>query len=66
MNISSENILGVDDIPALRIILRVGDTVNEARDACRLIELFKEKSVPVALVDILIPGMNGIALTGFV
>ncbi len=61
------NILIVDDEDIIRELLadyfrEVGHDVEEASDGIEALQMIKERSYNIALVDIRMPGMDGLAL----
>ena len=62
-------VLFVDDEPSIREMLRrvlklAGHTVLEASDAAQARELLSERTVDLALLDIMMPGEDGFSLAG--
>jgi two-component system KDP operon response regulator KdpE len=62
---NSARILVVDDAPQVRRVLRAtltveGYTVSEARDGGEALELFRAEPFDIILLDVNMPGMNGL------
>jgi two-component system response regulator VanR len=69
--LSDNPILVIDDEPAIRalvarILVRAGYDVDTARDGLDAIRLLSERTYSVALVDLMMPGVNGFAVIDFI
>jgi DNA-binding response OmpR family regulator len=63
----SRNALVVEDDPAIRELLRLhldlaGFTIAEAADGRRRLELARSSSFDLMLLDVMLPGLDGVTL----